>query len=130
DPVTPAAVEEFATDAGALIARVTDRREIETDTDVDVSFADPEDAVRERLDEMSLSSTALDVEEAVRSDTVPDSNVRETVKRRVEERLDDLDGFDPTARDAESEAPAADGDDSDASDEVGTDGQVSMEDYL
>jgi len=27
DPVTPAAIEEFATDEGALIARVTDRRE-------------------------------------------------------------------------------------------------------
>ncbi|MUW15136.1 exonuclease SbcCD subunit D [Halorubrum sp. CBA1125] len=93
DPVTPAAIEEFATEEGALVARVTDRREVETEADVEVSFADPEDAVRERLDEMALSSAALDVDDAVRDDSVPDSNVRETVKRRIEERLDDLDAF-------------------------------------
>jgi hypothetical protein len=159
DPVTPAAIEEFATDEGALIARVTDRREVETDAEVDVSFADPEDAVRERVDEMELSEAALDVEEAVRADTVPDTNVRETVKRRVEEQIDDLDGFDRDesgGRDgdnADDEAETADGDDeietadgdepvdsngepaggngeAETADAAGTDGQVSMEDYL
>ncbi|MFO8115801.1 MAG: DNA double-strand break repair protein Mre11 [Halorubrum sp.] len=93
DPVTPAAIEEFATDAGALIARVADRREVETDAEVDVSFADPEDAVRERIGEMALSEAARDIDEAVRTDTLPDSNVRTTVKERIEERLDDLDAF-------------------------------------
>jgi len=93
DPVTPAAIEEFATDEGALIARVTDRREVETDAEVDVSFADPEDAVRERVEEMALSEAARDVDEAVRADTLPDSNVRATVKGRIEERIDDLDAF-------------------------------------
>ena len=105
DPVTPAAVEEFATDEGALIARVTDRREVDADGEVDVSFADPEDAVRDRLDEMALSTAARDVERAVREDTVPDANVRETVKRGVEERLDDegdLDAFEPVETDAET----------------------------
>ena len=113
DPVTPAAVEEFATDEGALIARVTDRREVDADGEVDVSFADPEDAVRDRLDEMALSTAARDVESAVREDTVPDANVRETVKRRVEERLDeeeDLGAFEPVetdddAGDADSDEP-------------------------
>ena len=89
DPVTPAAVEEFASDEGALVARVTDRREVDADGEVDVSFADPEDAVRDRLDEMALSTAARDVERAVREDGVPDANVRETVKRRIEERLDE-----------------------------------------
>ncbi len=160
DPVTPAAIEEFATDEGALIARVTDRREVETDAEVDVSFADPEDAVRERIDEMALSETALDVDEAVRAETIPDSNVRETVKRRVEERVDDLDAFergadrsradeervdtasendDETASDVDDdEDPGDDSDDAaptDDSDDAApeapaTDGQVSMEDYL
>jgi len=160
DPVTPAAVEAFATDEGALIARVTDRREVETETEVDVSFADPEDAVRERLDGMSLSPAATDVEDAVRSETVSDSNVRETVKRRVEERLDDLDAFDsggeggnedsasggtdtsdgadePSTDDADptDSTDDADGDadaddDADTDDPDPTDGQVSMEDYL
>jgi len=146
DPVTPAAIEEFATEEGALVPRVTDRRDIETDGEVDVSFADPEDAVRDRLDEMSLSTAARDVESAVRSNTVPDANVRETVKRRVEERLDegdDLGAFDPVDPDAETddererevdddEDDASDGPDADesAAEPASTDGQVSMEDYL
>ncbi|ELZ37468.1 DNA double-strand break repair protein Mre11 [Halorubrum tebenquichense] len=142
DPVTPAAIEEFATERGALVPRVVDRRDVETDGDVDVSFADPEDAVRDRLDEMSLSTAARDVESAVRSDTVPDANVRETVKRRVEERLDeeaDLDAFDPVGPDTETDEvggreeeangdeaeqePDGDGgnDESDASDEANAD---------
>jgi len=146
DPVTPAAIEEFATEEGALVPRVTDRRDIETDGEVDVSFADPEDAVRDRLDEMSLSTAARDVESAVRSNTVPEANVRETVKRRVEERLDegdDLGAFDPVGPDAETddererevdddEDDASDGPDADesAAEPASTDGQVSMEDYL
>ena len=151
DPVTPAAVEEAAVDEGALIARVTDRREIETDGEIRVSFADPEDAVRDRLDELSLSTVARDVEDAVREDAVPDANVRETVKRRVEERLDeaaDLGAFEA----AEAGGAPDDGPVGDEGDRVGdgaddepkpetqaggsgtaetSDGeQVSMEDYL
>ncbi|TKX80849.1 DNA double-strand break repair protein Mre11 [Halorubrum sp. SD626R] len=140
DPVTPAAIEEFATEEGALIARVTDRREVETDAEVDVSFADPEDAVRERVDEMALSEAARDVDEAVRAETLPDSNVRETVKGRVEERIDDLDAFaggEPDSDD-EGDADTAESDEADVGDHggetaeetPGTDGQVSMEDYL
>ena len=142
DPVTPAAIEEFATDEGALIARVTDRREVETDVEVDVSFADPEDAVRERVEEMELSEAALDIEEAVRADTVPDANVRETVKRRVEERIDERSdgdgpdgdtGDDGTGHidDADDADHADHTDDADHADHADhTDGQVSMEDYL
>ncbi|MFC7324706.1 DNA double-strand break repair protein Mre11 [Halorubrum rutilum] len=125
DPVTPAAIEEFATEAGALIARVTDRREVETDAEVDVSFADPEDAVRERIEEMSLSEAARDVDEAVRAETLPDSNVRETVKGRVEERIDDLDAFDRGGAGGRGEESDAGGDseggDGDAGDDE-TDG--------
>ena len=119
DPITPAAVEEFATDAGALVARVTDRRTVDTDEEFDVSFADPADAVRERIEEMGLSTAARDVDEAVRSETVADSNVRETVKRRVEERLDDPAAFvaanetDETDADGGAEAD----DETDASDD-------------
>ncbi|MBP1923145.1 DNA repair exonuclease SbcCD nuclease subunit [Halorubrum alkaliphilum] len=132
DPVTPAAIEEFATDEGALIARVTDRRTVETDDEVDVSFADPEDAVRERIEGMGLSAAALDIDETVRSESVADTNVRETVKSAVEDRLDDLDAF-VAADDGESnEGGPDDGDEgeTDADSEPTTDGQVSMEDYL
>ncbi|WP_418283860.1 DNA double-strand break repair protein Mre11 [Halorubrum sp. DTA46] len=109
DPVTPAAIEEFATDEGALIARVNDRREVEADAEFDVSFADPEDAVRDRIDEMALSTAARDVDEAVRAETIPDSNVRETVKGRVEERIDDLDSFERGAAAAGDEVDSEDG---------------------
>ena len=97
DPVTPASVEEFATEAGALIARVTDRREIEeTEADLDVSFADPDDAVRERVREMGLSTAARDVDETVRASKVADSNVREEVQTRVSDLLEsDDEAFSP-----------------------------------
>jgi len=157
EPVTPAAVEEFAAERGALIARVADRREVDPDAEREVSFADPDDAVRERVDAMGLSAAALDVEGTVRGD-VPDSRVRETVKRRVRERLDDgdLDGFRPAdegdagaddsaddpgnGTDADAGTEAAESEDDpesesgsdpgpDAEPEAG-DGQASVEEFL
>ena len=148
DPITPAAVEAFATDRGALIARVSDRRTVETDESVDVHFADPESAVRERVESMGLSAAALDVDDAVRSPAVADSNVRETVKARVTDRLEDPSAFvtaeetEPTEDDRDTagvddESDTAGVDDRrDANDADGptettpADGQVSMEDYL
>jgi DNA repair exonuclease SbcCD nuclease subunit len=97
DPVTPASVEEFAAEAGALIARVTDRREIEeAEADLKISFADPDDAVRERVREMGLSTAARDVDETVRASKVADSNVREEVQTRVSDLLaSDDEAFSP-----------------------------------
>ncbi|WP_410765323.1 DNA double-strand break repair protein Mre11 [Haloferax sp. DFSO60] len=91
ETVTPASVETFATEQGALVARVTDRRELDLDAPVatDVSFADPDDAVRERVHEMGLSTAALDVEETIRASKVADSNVRDEVKTRLADRIDD-----------------------------------------
>ena len=106
DPVTPASVEEFALDRGALVARVTDRREREAESEVSVSFADPDDAVRDQIEGMGLSAAARDVDETVRASKVADANVRETVRDRVEDRLDEgLDGFES--------APETDDDDAD-----------------
>jgi DNA repair exonuclease SbcCD nuclease subunit len=127
EPVTPASVEEFATEAGALVARVTDRREVdEAAADLDVSFADPDDAVRERVREMGLSTAARDVDETVRASTVADSNVREAVKTHVDDLLAEDEGaFSPAAVD-EPTATEADGggesavDESEDADEDGT----------
>ncbi|WP_137289972.1 DNA double-strand break repair protein Mre11 [Natronorubrum halophilum] len=89
-PITPATIEEAAIDRGALIARVNDRRELpDEDEEVSVSFADPDAAVRERVRELGLSDAALDIDETVRNDELVDSNVRETVERRVREQLED-----------------------------------------
>jgi exonuclease SbcD len=89
DTVTPADVERFGDERGALITRVNDRREVEADDDVDVSFADPDEAVRERVREMGLSEASLDVDDTVRDDGVADTNVRQRVKQRVEAVLED-----------------------------------------
>jgi phosphopantothenoylcysteine synthetase/decarboxylase len=100
-----AAVEIAAcTERGALVARVTDRREQETDAEFDVSFADPDDAVEERVRELGLSSAALDVDETIRASKTADSNVREVVEERVSALLDsDRDAFSPA-----SDAPPGD----------------------
>ena len=92
EPVAPAAIEESLADRGALVARVTDRRDREVDADLDVSFADPDDAVEERIRDLGLSAAALDVDETIRAGETPDSNVRAAVEARVTERLDDGDG--------------------------------------
>ncbi len=117
DPFPPAAVEEAATEAGALIARVTDRRDVEEETTVDVSFADPDEAVRERVRDLGLSTAARDIDETVRAGDVADSNVRDTVERRVRDLADRPDAFeaasesepDPPAVDSPTEAPSDDG---------------------
>ncbi|MDF9745125.1 DNA double-strand break repair protein Mre11 [Natrinema salsiterrestre] len=96
-PIAPAAIEELAIDRGALVARVNDRRDLpDADDDVSVSFANPDDAVRERIREMGLSDAALEIDETVRSDETVDSNVRESVERRVRDLLeDDESAFEP-----------------------------------
>jgi DNA repair exonuclease SbcCD nuclease subunit len=88
DPVTPAAIEEFANERGALIARVNDRREVGEETESEVAFTDPDEAVRERVLAMSLSEAAREVDETVRDPQVANANVRETVERRVREYVD------------------------------------------
>jgi DNA repair exonuclease len=88
EAVTPGGIESFALDRGALIARVTDRREIDTETELSVSFADPDAAVDERIEELGLSEAALGIDTAVRSPDVADSNLRETVKSRLTERIE------------------------------------------
>ena len=87
--VLPANVEEFGEDRGALVTRVNDRRERAEESELDVSFADPDDAVAERIGEMGLSAAARDLDETIRASKVADSNVADAVERRVETLLDE-----------------------------------------
>ncbi|WP_433624532.1 DNA double-strand break repair protein Mre11 [Halomicrococcus sp. NG-SE-24] len=106
EDVTPARVEEFALDQGALVARVNDRREVADDEDAtDVSFADPDEAVRERVREMGLSDAARELDETVRASKLADSNVRDAVENRVADLVDDgIEAFEPAPDDgAEAE---------------------------
>jgi len=89
EPIAPAAIEEFALEEGALVARVTDHRERDEEGTPDVSFADPDEAVRERVRELGLSDAARDLDETIRASKVPDSRVADTVEDRVEELLED-----------------------------------------
>ena len=90
EPVAPADVEEQLREAGALIARVNDRRELDIGEEeaVDVSFADPDEAVRERVRELGLSPAAETLDEVVRASKVADANVAGTVERRVTDLLE------------------------------------------
>ncbi|WP_266077288.1 DNA double-strand break repair protein Mre11 [Haladaptatus caseinilyticus] len=103
--VTHARVEEFALDEGALVARVNDRREIESeDSDHSVSFADPDDAVRKRVRGMGLSETAHDVDEIVRASKVADSNVRSAVEEHVIDRISEgIEAFEPASEEGDAD---------------------------
>ncbi|MDS0474385.1 DNA double-strand break repair protein Mre11 [Natrinema sp. 1APR25-10V2] len=120
-PITPAAVEELAIDRGALVARVNDRRELpDEDEEVSVSFADPDDAVRKRVRELGLSDAALGIDETVRNDDIVDTNVRETVERRVRELLED----DESAFEPAPEREPGDEDVTTVADEIADDGEI------
>jgi len=106
DTVTPADIERFGDERGALLTRVNDRREVEAEDDVEVSFADPDEAVRERVRDLGLREASLDIDDTVRDGDVADSNVRERVKQRVEDVLDgeQTDGDDAVEADAGDES--------------------------
>ncbi|QIO22236.1 DNA double-strand break repair protein Mre11 [Haloarcula sp. JP-L23] len=125
DPIAPASVEEFALDEGALVARVTDHRELAADErETSVSFADPDEAVTERVRELGLSGAARDIDETVRASKVADANVADTVESRVRELVaedpDSLTGSpdEAVSTDDAPEAAAAepDGGETDAAD--------------
>ncbi|AUG48116.1 DNA repair exonuclease [Haloarcula taiwanensis] len=106
DPVTPASVESFALDRGALVARVTDHREITAEErETEISFADPDDAVTERVRELGLSEAAHDIDETIRASKVADANVKDEVERHVRELLSE----ESDALAADTETAASDG---------------------
>ncbi len=115
EPVTPATIETFASERGALVARVTDRREIEEEAEVSVSFADPDEAVRERVRDLGLSDAARDIDRVVRDDDLADANVRDRVERRVRESLEEPEAFEP----APDEGSDADGTDAESDEATG-----------
>jgi exonuclease SbcD len=89
--VTPAEVETEATERGALVARVNDQRDREEESAVEVSFANPDRAVEQQIQDLGLSTAAREIDETVRVEDVADSNVADTVERRVRDLADDAD---------------------------------------
>jgi len=143
ESVPAARIETAATEAGALVARVTDRREVSEEADLEVAFADPDDAVRERVRELGLSPAARDIDETVRASKVADTNVADEVKRGVEELIADgpaeafeaaggADGTDSGDPDEGEKGDRADPDGNAEADpgSDGADDQATMEEYL
>lgn len=119
--ITPGPIEELAREEGALIARVNDRREFEeTASEQTVTFADPDAAVRDRVEQLGLSPVAREIDQTVRDETVADSNVREVIRARIDAHLEDgLDGFQVAPTDEqETDTTSA------------SSGQASMEEFL
>jgi len=132
DPVTPAAVEEYGDQRGALVTRVTDHREVAEEGEVEVSFADPDEAVRERVRDLGLSPAARDIDGTIRASKVADSNVADAVEDRVRELVEEGDDGAFASGDAGSEATGTAGGSGEEPDGAGDapDDQVTMEDYL
>jgi len=137
DQVMPAGIEEYADDQGALATRVNDQREIEDEADVDVSFADPDEAVEQRISELGLSPAARDLDETIRASKVADSNVADTVERRVGEFIEEAepgaftDTEDLAAAEGGESAEQSAGNGPEPGDRSADDqSQVTMEDYL
>lgn len=116
--ITPADIEQFGQEQGALLTRVNDRREREADRELEVSFADPDDAVRERVREMGLSKAARTVDDIVRDDDVAASNIRSRVKSQVDSLLEEPDAFESQSVTTSSAADGEDADDQSTEDDT------------
>ena len=144
EEVMAASIEEYGDEQGALTTRVNDRRELEEATSADVSFADPDEAVQQRIREMGLSPAARDLDETIRASKVADSNVADEVQRRVSEFVTDADAgaFDPVEDASDDDSPAEPTADDGSTVDSGAEqaettaepeaeqSQVTMEDYL
>ncbi|GAA0309075.1 metallophosphoesterase [Halarchaeum salinum] len=130
--VTPADIERFGDDRGALITRVNDRREVDVEADYEVSFADPDEAVRERVRDLGLSEAAHGIDETVREGEIADSNVRDEVKSRVDEIVSEggLEAFEAAARDADDGTDVAVPTTDEDAETADADDATTMEDYL
>lgn len=91
EPFTTADLEQYILDQDALVARVRDARTLDTtDADVDVSFADPDDAVEQRIRDLELSVVGHDLDTTVRDvDGVAESNLSDEIKQQIDDRVDD-----------------------------------------
>ncbi|MDY6765255.1 MAG: DNA repair exonuclease [Halobacteria archaeon] len=121
EKVVQSEIENSVAERGALVARVTDRREIESETkEIDVSFADPERAVEERINSMGLSEAAQSLDFLVRDSEVADTNVADEAESRIEDLLES--GVKKLRRKEEKgEETADDKTPSTAEDEIGKD---------
>ncbi len=131
EAIVPGPIEELAKEHGALIARVNDRRELDgTSTEErNVSFADPDAAVEDRLQEVMMSAVTREIDQTIRDETVTDSNVRDVVRAHIDEQLEeDLAVFETDSKESDQTDTTTSSDA--GTDTVSTANQTSMEEYL
>ncbi|MGK2230135.1 MAG: exonuclease SbcD [Methanobacteriota archaeon] len=87
-PVVQSEVEESLLGRGAVVARVNDRRDKDEDETTEVEFADPDSAVRERVDEMELTDAGREIDAVVRDKNVARTRIAEEIEESVEGFLD------------------------------------------
>lgn len=111
EAISPAALEQYAREQGALVARTSDRRKLQDlDVEYDVSFIDPDEAVREQLANLDLSSVVAEVEEMVRDIEGPESPAKTNLDTLTKSTFLDRIEEDPEAfeRAADIESPNGD----------------------
>jgi exonuclease SbcD len=116
ESIPPADIEAVGDSEGALVTRVNDRREVDSESDTTVSFVDPDDAVRTRVRELGLSDAARSVETLIRDEDLAKSNIRDRVVETVTETLDDPRAFESATVGSE---PDTEPDESEDSTETG-----------
>ncbi|MEF8772219.1 DNA double-strand break repair protein Mre11 [Halodesulfurarchaeum sp.] len=101
DSIPPADIEAVGDSEGALVTRVNDRRDVDSESEMSVSFVDPDDAVTNRVRELGLSDAARSVESLIRDEDLAKSNIRNRVVETVTETLDDPSAFESATMESE-----------------------------
>ncbi|MDO9516606.1 MAG: hypothetical protein Q7J10_01010, partial [Methanosarcinaceae archaeon] len=91
-------VEEFLLKQGALVPRIRDMRvggEIDGNTLVSVSFSDPDEAVKEEIKKMDLTSAGLVIDEIVRDMRIGKSKLDAETEMRIGKLIEGMDFTEP-----------------------------------
>ncbi|ADI74957.1 metallophosphoesterase [Methanohalobium evestigatum Z-7303] len=99
-------IEDYLLNQGALVPRIRDLRTGSDELDeisMDVSFSDPDEAVREELKNMNLTKGGLLVDEIVRDMKIVKSNIDSKIDDEMEKLLEDIDFTNPVPSSSNTE---------------------------
>ncbi|KGK98299.1 metallophosphoesterase [Methanococcoides methylutens] len=91
-------IEEFLANQNVLVTRIRDLRrgeEIQEDKTVEVSFSDPDEAVKKEIRKMTLTSGGIMIDEIVRDPGVPKTKVDLEAETRIGNLLSSIDFMQP-----------------------------------
>ncbi|MGM0771650.1 MAG: metallophosphoesterase [Halobacteriota archaeon] len=87
-------IEEFLAGRNALVTRIRDLRhgeDVKEDKPLEVSFSDPDEAVKREITKMTLTSGGIMIDEIVRDPAVPKTKVDLEAENRIGELLNGID---------------------------------------